>query len=66
MAIGAKQSQMESVKNGVPPGSVLGLIIHSIYINELTEATKNEDNCNEILTRTKTTYLVVAASIVEQ
>ena len=47
VSIGAKNSHMEHVTQGVPQGSVLGPVIYSIYTNEITEITKNEEDCHE-------------------
>ena len=36
VAIGSKESRMKSIQNIIPQGSVLGLILYTIYVNEIS------------------------------
>ena len=44
--IGTSKSRMETVRSGVPQGSVIGPFLYAIYTNELTQVIKSPD-CNE-------------------
>ena len=46
--IGTKSSSFWTVCHGVPQGSVLGPIMYVIYVNELPQVVKDEDNCQHL------------------
>ena len=46
VAIGCKESEMKYVRQGVPQGSILGLIMYTLYINELAEIANDYNRCN--------------------
>ena len=45
--VGTKNSEIKTTTDGVPQGSVLGPLIYIIYMNELPEAVKNNEECED-------------------
>ena len=43
--MGGTDSQMETILEGVPQGSVLGPLLYSIYLNKLPECVKEHETC---------------------
>ena len=47
VTIGGENSEMKSINTGIPQGSVLGPVMYSIYVNELSEVICDKENCRE-------------------
>ena len=43
----AKSSSFKSIRTGVPQGSILGPIMYTVFIDEISDVTK-DDNCTDI------------------
>ena len=46
--LNGKHSKITEIKSGVPQGSVLGLLMYSLYINELPNIVKKHENCENL------------------